>query len=141
MGNDRKGINFISESFIGSFSEEFQVSEDYLRGNADVKKIENEAINELLGLNDNSIKNLSYVKNKEYLNLLFENDEIELQNLLDETKKFVESSKKLNEFKKNHNDEDRLNYNEEYLKLYGEVQFASFSMSQEYIRLISNNIK
>ena len=38
--NYRKGINFISEAFIGSLSKEFDVSEDYLRGNADVKKIE-----------------------------------------------------------------------------------------------------
>lgn len=139
--NYRKGINFISEAFIGSLSKEFDVSEDYLRGNADVKKIENEKINELLGLNDNSIKNLGFVKNKEYLNLLFDNDEIELQFLLNETKKYVELSEKLNKFKEAHKDDNRLEYNEEYLKLYGEVQFASFNMSQEYIRLISNNIK
>lgn len=141
ISNYRRGVNFISESFIGSLSKEFEVSEDYLRGNADVKKIENETINELLGLNDNSIKNIGFLKNKELLNLLFDNDDIVIQILLDETKKFVELSKKFNEFKEKHKDDDRLEYNEDYLELYRELQLASFNMSQEYIRLISNNIK
>lgn len=139
--NYRKGINFISNSVIGSLSKELGVSEDYLRGKTDVKKIENEKINELTGLNDNSIRVLGSLINKEYLNLLFDNDEIYLQFLLNETKKFIELSKKLNDFIASHESDDKLEYNEEYIKLYGDVQLASFNMSQEYIRLISNNIK
>ena len=91
--NYRKGINFISEAFICSLSKEFDVSEDYLRGNADVKKIENEKINELLGLNDNSIKNLGFVKNKEYLNLLFDSNPELLNKDVFEIEEFINKKK------------------------------------------------
>lgn len=139
--NYKTGKVLIKEDLLQPLCNAFGVSRNYLRGLSDVKRYDNEQINKMFGLNDNSIANIQGLKNKELLNLLFDNDDVEIQFLLDETRNYLVSKNKLNKFLEEHQSDDRLEYNEEYLKLYKDVQYASFNMSQMYIRLIDRNIK
>lgn len=141
IGQYKTGKVLIKEDLLQPLCDAFGVSRNYLRGIANSKRYEYEELNEMFGLNDNAINNIIHLKNKELLNLIFDNDEIELQFLLDQTKEYVIAKNKLKKFEEEYVDDDRIEYNEKYIKLYGDVRLASFNMSEEYIRLIENNLK
>lgn len=137
----KTGKVLIKEELLQPLCTALGVSRNYLRGTANSKRYEYEELNKMFGLNDNAINNIIHLKNKELLNLIFDNDDIELQFLLDQTMEYVIAKNKLKKFEEEYVDDDRIEYNEKYIKLYGDVRLASFNMSEEYIRLIENNLK
>ena len=137
----KTGKVLIKEELLLPLCKALGVSRNYLRGTADVKRYDNEDLNQMFGLTDDSISTMKNLKNKELLNLIFENDEIEVDFLLEQTMKYMIAKNKLNTYIDSQSDNDRLDYDEMYLKLLGDMQYASFNMSQEYIRLIDRNVK
>lgn len=140
IGQYKTGKVLIKEDLLQPICDALNVSKNYLRGLSDAKKYENEELNKMFGLSDESILNIKYLKNKDVLNYIFENDDIDIDYLLLETKNYINASKNLNEYKEKYKGMD-LEYDKKYIDLLGKVQFASFNMSQTFIRLITRNIK
>ena len=137
----KSGRVLIKEDLVIPLAKALNVSPNYLRGFSNAKKFDNDELNKRFGFSDKTISNLESIKNKSLLNLIFENDEMEINFLLEQTMNFVVAKNKLNKFQEEHSDDDRLEYNATYSELYHDVELARFNMSQEYIRLIENNLK
>ena len=144
IGNYRKGKNLPEISILIKIADALDVPVDYLLGRTDVKDLNKDDYNKKFGFNDVAVDTLLSVKNKEVCNILFDNDEIDVNYWYEQIQGYKDSVQALKEFHDANADVDTeydKEYNKKYFELLGNVDKAKFGMHQAQMWLVDKNIK
>lgn len=140
VGNYRKGKRLPEISILVKIADALSVPVDYLLGKTNVKDLSKDDYNKKFGFNDETIDNLSSIKNKEINNIIFNNDNIIIDYLYEQIKLYVGNVKLLEDYKNAIEDVDT-EYDAKYFELFDNVENSKIKMYNALVHLIDVNTK
>jgi len=118
-------------------SDLLDVSLDFLIGRSSSLKpdLEYQAINKMLGLNDNAINTLELSLPKESINAIFDNDRDSVSYLFEEIENYKSDLRAINVLDKNDKDYE---LSKTFIKVTRDINFSKFRMQQAFQSLIDS---
>lgn len=141
----RNGTALPKQENIDVIAKALDVSSEYLVGKSETKDYSYKQLNKIFGFNDETINNFAFLKNKEILNIIFNNDDIFINNWLEKIKLYKEYKLSLLSLETKYNDEEKIDrnseYHKEYFDLITKIQNTGIEIYTTLLYLIDNNLK